>query len=202
MSEVTEHKAITTEQATSSKPKGADHDKETPPEQTQQTQNKFPHAFERWERLSVYWEQLTRSWIRKIQESTEEAQHETTPLTVKLSRQVTDLHIMSRNLFDAMVEFQRLRASSERKFQRWFFETRAELERHQEVKSRLEMTLDDERKRRGELAELLANIHSANANINSALQHEQRLILSIIQYPNKSSLALGNHSPPTNESVT
>jgi hypothetical protein len=53
-------------------------------------------------------------------------------------------------LFHAVVELQRLRASSERKFQRWFFETRAELERAQEVKSVLEADLEQERRNRAE----------------------------------------------------
>jgi hypothetical protein len=46
-----------------------------------------------------------------------------------MSRQITDLAAAGANLFQALIELQRLRASSERKFQRWFFETRADQER-------------------------------------------------------------------------
>jgi DNA-binding phage protein len=54
------------------------------------------------------------------------------------------------NLFHAVVELQRLRASSERKFQRWFFETRTELERNQEVTAMLEAALEEERRNRAD----------------------------------------------------
>jgi hypothetical protein len=70
------------------------------------------------------------------------------PYTQRLERQVTDLSAAGANLFHAVVELQRLRASSERKFQRWFFETRAELERAQEVNGILEAELEKERRER------------------------------------------------------
>jgi hypothetical protein len=41
-----------------------------------------------------------------------------------MARQITDLSAAGANLFHAVVELQRLHASSERKFQRWFFEIR------------------------------------------------------------------------------
>lgn len=108
-----------------------------------QTRAQFPHAFERWEALSAHWEGLTSFWIRKLQQHAEEIDRD--PLSSQLSRQVTDLSAAGANLFHAVVELQRLRASSERKFQRWFFETRAELERHEENKAVLERALAEER---------------------------------------------------------
>lgn len=110
---------------------------------TSQSRNTFPHAFERWEALSAHWEGLTSFWIRKLQQHAEEIDRD--PLSSQLSRQVTDLSAAGANLFHAVVELQRLRASSERKFQRWFFETRAELERHEENKAALERALAEER---------------------------------------------------------
>ncbi|KAI9739891.1 MAG: hypothetical protein M1818_004947 [Claussenomyces sp. TS43310] len=112
------------------------------------TQSSFPHAFERWETLSAHWEGLTSFWIRRLQENSTEIQ--SNPLSQQLSRQVTDLSAAGANLFHAVVELQRLRASSERKFQRWFFETRNEQERAQEVQAMLEATLQEERRGRAE----------------------------------------------------
>ncbi|CAN8100474.1 unnamed protein product [Discula destructiva] len=108
-----------------------------------QPRAQFPHAFERWEALSAHWEGLTSFWIRKLQQHAEEIDRD--PLSSQLSRQVTDLSAAGANLFHAVVELQRLRASSERKFQRWFFETRAELERHEETRGMLERALAEER---------------------------------------------------------
>ncbi|CAF3496838.1 unnamed protein product, partial [Fusarium graminearum] len=108
--------------------------------------NSFPHAFERWETLSAHWEGLTSYWIRKLEQNKDEMNRD--PLNQQLARQVTDLSAAGANLFHAVVELQRLRASSERKFQRWFFETRGELERAQEVNAMLEAALDQERQGR------------------------------------------------------
>ena len=108
----------------------------------------FPHAFERWETLSAHWEGLTSYWIRKLEQNKDDLNRD--PVSQQLARQVTDLSAAGANLFHAVVELQRLRASSERKFQRWFFETRAELERAQEVNSMLENALDQERRNRDE----------------------------------------------------
>ena len=108
--------------------------------------NSFPHAFERWEALSAHWEGLTSFWIRQLQQRSDEIDRD--PVSQQLSRQVTDLSAAGANLFHAVVELQRLRASSERKFQRWFFETRGELERHAEVNAMLESALDEERRGR------------------------------------------------------
>ncbi|KAI1755965.1 hypothetical protein F4782DRAFT_551054 [Xylaria castorea] len=110
--------------------------------------NSFPHAFERWETLSAHWEGLTSFWIRRLEQNASEIQGD--PVAQQLSRQVTDLSSAGANLFHAVVELQRLRASSERKFQRWFFETRRELERNQEVTAMLEAALEEERRNRAD----------------------------------------------------
>ncbi|ATY61531.1 hypothetical protein A9K55_008739 [Cordyceps militaris] len=110
--------------------------------------NSFPHAFERWETLSAHWEGLTSYWIRKLEQNKDDVNRD--PLSQQLARQVTDLSAAGANLFHAVVELQRLRASSERKFQRWFFETRSELERAQEVNALLEKALEKERRERAE----------------------------------------------------
>jgi len=105
--------------------------------------NFYPHAFERWEALSAHWEGLTSFWIRRLERNTAEFNND--PSSEQLAEQVKDLSAAGKNLFDAVVELQRLRASSERKFQRWFFETRAEQERSQELVISLEETLREER---------------------------------------------------------
>lgn len=96
----------------------------------------FPHAFERWETLSSHWEGLTSYWIRKLEQNNEELSRD--PLNQQMARQINDLSAAGANLFHAVVELQRLRASSERKFQRWFFDTRAEQERAREIQADLE----------------------------------------------------------------
>lgn len=110
------------------------------------TTSSFPHAFERWETLSSHWEGLTSYWIRRLEQNTEEVRRE--PLAQQMSRQITDLSAAGANLFHAVVELQRLRASSERKFQRWFYEHRQEQERAQEIQAELEHTLQVERQAR------------------------------------------------------
>ena len=104
----------------------------------------FPHAFERWETLSSHWEGLTSYWIRRLEGNTDDRE----PLNQQLARQVTDLSAAGANLFHAVVELQRLRASSERKFQRWFFETRNDTEKTQEKIAQLEKALQAERQAR------------------------------------------------------
>lgn len=103
----------------------------------------FPHAFERWETLSSHWEGLTSYWVRKMEENKDDV--EADPISKQLARQITDLSAAGANLFHAVVELQRLRASSERKFQRWFFDTRSEQERAKEVQADLERQLKAER---------------------------------------------------------
>ncbi|KAL9127904.1 MAG: hypothetical protein Q9217_003314 [Psora testacea] len=118
--------------------------------QTRSNTSSFPHAFERWEQLSSHWEGLTSFWIRRLEQNKEDLDRE--PLNQQMARQVTDLSAAGANLFHAVVELQRLRASSERKFQRWFFETRAEQERARETQAKLEEQLRSERQARTETA--------------------------------------------------
>lgn len=113
----------------------------------------FPHAFERWETLSSHWEGLTSYWIRKLESNSEEMARD--PLSQQMSRQITDLSAAGANLFHAVVELQRLRASSERKFQRWFFDTRTEQERFREERGEMERMITEERERRAEAQALL-----------------------------------------------
>lgn len=123
------------------------------PPQPRSTISSFPHAFERWETLSSHWEGLTSYWIRRLEQNTEEVRRE--PLAQQMSRQITDLSAAGANLFHAVVELQRLRASSERKFQRWFYEHRQEQEQAQEREAQLEHTLRMERDAR---ADAVANM--------------------------------------------
>ncbi|KAJ5922073.1 hypothetical protein N7516_009776 [Penicillium verrucosum] len=108
----------------------------------------FPHAFERWETLSSHWEGLTSYWMRKLEQNNDDLERD--PLSQQLARQITDLSAAGANLFHAVVELQRLRASSERKFQRWFFDTRAEQERSKEVQADLDRQLKEERQGRAD----------------------------------------------------
>lgn len=125
------------------------------------SRNSFPHAFERWETLSAHWEGLTSFWIRRLQQNSEEINQD--PIAQQLSRQVTDLSSAGANLFHAVVELQRLRASSERKFQRWFFDTRTELERNQEVTAMLEAALEEERRTKADaVREALENAQGSS----------------------------------------
>ena len=118
-------------------------------QQQQQPRTAFPHAFERWENLSADWEGLTSFWIRRLQENSKELEGK--PIEQQLSRQISDLSAAGANLFHAVVELQRLRASSERKFQRWFFETRNEQEQAAERQAQLERELRTERDTRTQL---------------------------------------------------
>lgn len=124
------------------------------------TQSSFPHAFERWETLSSHWEGLTSYWLHKLEQNTDEIR-EKVPTASTLARQITDLSAAGANLFHAVVELQRLRASSERKFQRWFFETRADNERNRELQAGMERQLNIERKAREETAQKQAEAVSA-----------------------------------------
>lgn len=123
------------------------------------TTSSFPHAFERWETLSSHWEGLTSYWIRRLQNNSDEMNRE--PLNQQMARQVTDLSAAGANLFHAVVELQRLRASSERKFQRWFFDTRAEQERARELQGRLENDLRTERQLHSDAVAELARLRNA-----------------------------------------
>ena len=125
----------------------------------------FPHAFERWETLSSHWEGLTSFWIRRLEQNKEEFEKE--PLNGQMARQVTDLSAAGANLFHAVVELQRLRASSERKFQRWFFETRAEQERFRENQSKFDERLMEERIAREAATEELARMRNEKSSVYS-----------------------------------
>jgi hypothetical protein len=137
--------------------------------------NSFPHAFERWEALSAHWEGMTSFWIRKLQENTEELDRN--PVSAQLSRQVSDLSAAGANLFHAVVELQRLRASSERKFQRWFFETRAELERNQETNALLEQALNEERRNRTEAIREAVEHERANSKTQKQLSEMRKELM-------------------------
>ncbi|RAL58852.1 hypothetical protein DID88_009161 [Monilinia fructigena] len=91
-------------------------------------------------------EGLTSFWLRRLEENSSEINRD--PLSQQLSRQNTDLSAAGANLFHAVVELQRLRASSERKFQRWFFETREQEERATENLAVMAKQLEDERNSR------------------------------------------------------
>lgn len=144
------------------------------------TRTSFPHAFERWETLSAHWEGLTSYWVRRLEENSSEISRE--PLSQQMSRQITDLSAAGANLFHAVVELQRLRASSERKFQRWFFETRQQEEKTQEQIGRLEKALQDATNRRAKEIEDAVKVAVAAEKEKSTLQKqmaEMRRELSI-----------------------
>ena len=130
------------------------------------TTSSFPHAFERWETLSSHWEGLTSFWIRRLQQNSDEI--DKNPLNSQLARQVNDLSAAGANLFHAVVELQRLRASSERKFQRWFFETRSDMEQARERQAGLEATLLQERQAK---ADAVAALTRVETDKNSAYQN-------------------------------
>ena len=132
----------------------------------------FPHAFERWETLSSHWEGLTSYWIRRLEQNSDEVRRE--PLAQQMSRQITDLSAAGANLFHAVVELQRLRASSERKFQRWFFETRSEQERAAELKAELETTLRQERAQRVEAVTVAARAEKDKLTAESRVEEMKR----------------------------
>ncbi|KAK2629720.1 hypothetical protein QTJ16_000540 [Diplocarpon rosae] len=132
----------------------------------------FPHAFERWETLSAHWEGLTSFWIRRLEENSSEINRD--PLSQQLSRQVTDLSAAGANLFHAVVELQRLRASSERKFQRWFFETRAEQERAQEIQAMTESSLEQERAERAAAIAEAVSKEREKSNVDKQLAEMRR----------------------------
>jgi len=136
------------------------------------TRSSFPHAFERWETLSAHWEGLTSFWIRRLEENSNEINRD--PLSQQLSRQVTDLSAAGANLFHAVVELQRLRASSERKFQRWFFETRAEQERAQEIQAMTQLSLEQERQERAAEIKDAVDRERAKSNVDKQLAEMKR----------------------------
>jgi len=94
-----------------------------------------------------------------------------------MSRQITDLSAAGANLFHAVVELQRLRASSERKFQRWFFETRTDTERNQEVKAQLEQELQAERAERQKAAKMRVESDIAAENARREVAEMRRELM-------------------------
>ncbi|KAI9674042.1 MAG: hypothetical protein M1829_003885 [Trizodia sp. TS-e1964] len=139
------------------------------------TTSSFPHAFERWETLSAHWEGLTSYWIRRLEENVHEVRRD--PLAQQMSRQITDLSAAGANLFHAVVELQRLRASSERKFQRWFFETRQEQETAQEVLANLEGQLRRERMGREDMLASVARMEKDKSNAEKLVAEMRRELL-------------------------
>ena len=134
------------------------------PQSRNTNSSSFPHAFERWETLSSHWEGLTSFWLRRLEQNKEDL--DGNPINQQMARQVTDLSAAGANLFHAVVELQRLRASSERKFQRWFFETRAEQERFRENQSKFDERIRNEQAAATEAQTALARLQKER---NSAL---------------------------------
>lgn len=124
------------------------------------TRSSFPHAFERWENLSSHWEGLTSYWLRKIEGNTEEIRG-TVPSASAMQRQIQDLSAAGANLFHALVELQRLRASSERKFKRWFNDTKVEQEKSQEMHADLQGQMNAERRLKEEYERKTEKIQKA-----------------------------------------
>ncbi|OAG10612.1 uncharacterized protein CC84DRAFT_1203021 [Paraphaeosphaeria sporulosa] len=141
-------------------------------QQRQSTVSTFPHAFERWETLSSHWEGLTSYWIRRLEQNTDEVRG--APLAQQMSRQITDLSAAGANLFHAVVELQRLRASSERKFQRWFYDHRQEQERAQEREAQLENTIRDERAARNQAVADMERLSTEKRNAERSVQEMKR----------------------------
>ena len=138
------------------------------------TTSSFPHAFERWETLSSHWEGLTSYWIRRLEGNSDEMNRE--PLNQQLARQVTDLSAAGANLFHAVVELQRLRASSERKFQRWFFETKTEQEKTRERLAELENALRVERQTRTAAVSNNAQIDAIRASAEQVKSNAEQVV--------------------------
>lgn len=136
------------------------------------TSSTFPHAFERWETLSSHWEGLTSYWIRRLEQNTDDVRRE--PLAQQMARQITDLSAAGANLFHAVVELQRLRASSERKFQRWFYEHRQEQERAQEREAQFDGTLRIEREARAEAEANMERMATEKKNAERAVAEMKR----------------------------
>jgi hypothetical protein len=136
------------QQQSQTRPQAAPPPAQQPEPQTTGTagRNRFPNAFERWEDLSAHWEGIVSSFIHRMEENANELAGR--PIDRQMARQIDDLSRAGANLFHAVVELQRLRASSERKFQRWFFETRHEQEQAQERQAQLENQLRTEREAR------------------------------------------------------
>ncbi|THW22997.1 hypothetical protein D6D23_05795 [Aureobasidium pullulans] len=142
------------------------------------TRMNFPHAFERWEDLSSHWEGLTSYWLRKIEGNTDEIRRNI-PSAAAMQRQIQDLSAAGANLFHGLVELQRLRASSERKFKRWFYEMRAEQEKWQEDRADLLGQIQDERNAKEQaLADVVQARRDARQQENVANEARRELNIS------------------------
>lgn len=91
-----------------------------------------------------------------------------------MSRQITDLSAAGANLFHAVVELQRLRASSERKFQRWFYEHRQEQEKAQEREASFEARLQVERDARASAEADMERMATEKKNAERAVSEMKR----------------------------
>ncbi|EXJ94969.1 hypothetical protein A1O1_00087 [Capronia coronata CBS 617.96] len=132
----------------------------------------FPSAFERWEDLSSHWEGIVSSFIHRLQNNADELAGK--PLERQMARQIEDLSAAGANLFHAVVELQRLRASSERKFQRWFFETRHEQEQAQERQAELERQLRAEREARTQSSASIDAVRAEKARAGELVKEMRR----------------------------
>lgn len=139
---------------------------------SQTVTSNFPHAFERWERLSSRWEGLTGYWISRLEHNREELKN--LPLEQEMARQISDLSTAGANLFQAVVELQRLRASSERKFQRWFFDTKSDQERAKEMSSELERSLRVERQKRADALTRVNKLEAEKATAEKLVEEMRR----------------------------
>lgn len=133
---------------------------------------RFPNAFERWEDLSAHWEGIVSSFIHRMQNNADELAGK--PMERQMARQIEDLSAAGANLFHAVVELQRLRASSERKFQRWFFETRNEQEQAQERQAELERQLRAEREARTQSSTSIEAVRAEKSRADGLLKEMQR----------------------------
>lgn len=75
-------------------------------------------AFKRWEDLSIQFEGTTSYWNRRLEANANSLND--IPMGRDMQRQMHDLTAAGANLFHAVVEIQRTRASSERRFARWY----------------------------------------------------------------------------------
>ncbi|KAI1610650.1 hypothetical protein EDD36DRAFT_330932 [Exophiala viscosa] len=148
-----------------------------PPQSGPQTsgaggRSRFPNAFERWEDLSAHWEGIVSSFIHRMQNNADELAGKS--IERQMARQIEDLSAAGANLFHAVVELQRLRASSERKFQRWFFETRHEQEQGQERQAELERQLRAEREARTQSSTSIEAVRAEKTRTEELLKEMRR----------------------------
>ncbi|KAJ4516050.1 hypothetical protein HRR83_005354 [Exophiala dermatitidis] len=132
----------------------------------------FPGAFERWEDLSSHWEGIVSSFIHRLENNADELAGK--PIERQMARQIEDLSAAGANLFHAVVELQRLRASSERKFQRWFFETRHEQEQARERLAELERQLRVEREARTQSSVSIETARAEKARAEELVKEMRR----------------------------